>query len=112
MSKFEQKPGTGVLFQKDKKSDNAPSYTGFFMLPDGRIIGLALWPKKTKDGKTLLSLSIDDREGEYHAKKNDAPQMTKADTQRPGGQASAPKRQERDEPRGRFSDDLDDDIPF
>lgn len=113
MSKFEQKPGSGVLFQKKNKSENGPSYTGFYVLPDGRVIGLALWAKKTSGG-TLLSLSQDDREGEYQAKKNGLPQMTIKDTAQPNaaGSAKAASKRDREEERGRFSDDLDDEIPF
>lgn len=104
--KFEQKPGTGVLFQKEKRNERAPSYTGFFVLPDGRIIGIALWPKKTQSGKTLLSLAIDDQEGAYHAKKHNRPHM-RADESRAQGPSRARQRDE-----GGFSPDLDDDIPF
>jgi hypothetical protein len=128
---FEQKPGTGALFKnapKGGKKEGSPDYKGFLMLPDGSIVGLALWEKETKGGTVILSLAVDDREGEYHAKKNGARQVTKDDTQRKADPAArefgrgASDRESAGFGRGErgesgFSsrveqDDFDDEIPF
>lgn len=68
---YEQKPGTGTLFRNKNKQpgSSAPGYKGFFLLPSGEVVGLALWVKETRDGDKLFSLAIDDREGDYQAKK-------------------------------------------
>lgn len=56
---FEQKPGTGALFQNNRKEqDSHPDYTGNGLTPDGVAFDLAGWKKKDKNGNTFLSLSI------------------------------------------------------
>lgn len=50
----------GVLFKNDKKeSENHPDYKGRIDI-DGTEYWLSAWIKKTKDGKTYMSLSRGD----------------------------------------------------
>jgi hypothetical protein len=112
MSKFEQKPGTGTLWPPQNKTENGPSLKGFLQLEDGRVVGVAAWTKKTREGKKFLSISQDNREGEYHAKKLGLEQF-RADG-RPDNRQHADQRSGRGGDGGHFTsdDDLDDEIPF
>ncbi len=50
----------GVLFKNEKKSDNHPDYKGRIDI-DGKEYWLSAWIKKSKDGRTYMSLSRGDR---------------------------------------------------
>jgi hypothetical protein len=55
---FEPKNNTGSIWANDKKqADNHPDRTGSAMI-GGREYWLHGWLKKTKDGKSYLSLSF------------------------------------------------------
>lgn len=131
MSKYEDKPGSGTLFENDRAlSDSHPQFRGFFIIPEGFKAGdriqLSAWMKETREGKELVSLAFDKREQEYQdGKRNRAPAPAKAAApsdrasgQRGGERASAQREaqgygQIRDEPADRYaSPDLDDEIPF
>jgi hypothetical protein len=98
MSK-EQKPGTGVAFPNKSPGQGRPDYRGFLMLSTGEVVGVAIWSKQPKNGGPFfLSISQDDREGEYHARNLRAALF---------GAAAPPQ----PNPARTFSDD-DDEIPF
>lgn len=73
---YTPKIGEGTLYRNKykKEGDKAPYYKGYAITPDGDLIGLAMW-KVELDGGTILSLKVDDREGEYWAKKLDRKQV-------------------------------------
>jgi uncharacterized protein (DUF736 family) len=139
VSKYETKPGEGTLWPyepRDGKSKGSPDYKGAVILGDGRVVGLAMWEKETRKGKRFISISVDDREGEFQAKRLGRPQMTMGDgaekrergedrggsyRDHGGNRDRYSDRDERsdnrpdtrgDQHRRGFSDDLDDDIPF
>lgn len=88
MSKFENKPGNGALFRNEnKKSDNAPDYTGTIAGLNGEPLRIAAWLKDGKKGKFFSLKLSEDRE------------QTK------------PVMDHR-EPAQSFKGDLDDEIPF
>lgn len=51
----------GVLFQNDKVKDTQPDYKGSCEI-DGRQYWLSGWKKLSKDGKSFLSLAIQEKE--------------------------------------------------
>ncbi len=51
----------GVLFQNDKAKDTQPDYKGSCEI-DGRQYWLSGWKKLSKDGKSFLSLAIQEKE--------------------------------------------------
>lgn len=139
------KPGSGSAFapKNGKASQGAPDYKGHIILPDGSIIGVAVWEKQTRERQTFLSFSIDDREGEFQAKRlkleltrlgggddrrddrggtyrdhggNRDRSSNRDDRDQRGGYRNDDRRNEQrgrdDNRQRRFSDDLDDDIPF
>lgn len=76
MSNFDnKKPGTGVAFPPRSGNSNGPAYKGHIILPNGEVIGVAIWEKRSQAGNAFLSISVDDREGEFQAKKLDLPLM-------------------------------------
>lgn len=138
MSNYDnKKPGTGVAFPPRNGNSNGPTYKGHIILPNGEVIGVAIWEKRSQAGNDFLSISIDDREGEYQAKKLDLPLMRlgsdgqRRDTQRrddgrdhrsydrerggrdiPGRDPAADRFARNDDRQRSFNDDLDDEIPF
>jgi len=59
MSAYQQKPGTGTLFQNDQRgNDRAPNWRGSLLLEDGTELKVAAWTKRGAKGE-FLSLSID-----------------------------------------------------
>lgn len=57
---YEPRPGTGSLFQNDRKEkDTHPDYKGDFVTDSGEVIRFAGWKKQTRDGKPFLSLKQD-----------------------------------------------------
>lgn len=129
---YQPKPGQGTLYKNKQKNQNekAPVYKGFHILPDGSVLGLAMW-KIELEGGTILSLKTDDGEAKYWAKKHGR-RAHLAEGADDGGQ-----QQERSVPQPRtatdrggdrqsrhgggssrhaetrqFSEDLDDEIPF
>ena len=54
---YEQKPGSGSLFEnKEKKSENSPDLTGTFMGDDGVLRRLAAWRQVSKGGVKYWSI--------------------------------------------------------
>lgn len=61
----------GALFKNDKKEkDTHPDYKGPMNF-NGQEGWLAAWLKKSKDGRTYMSLSWDPKDGEREAAKAD-----------------------------------------
>ena len=59
---YEQREGQGSLWRtKEKKKDTSPDYTGSALFK-GETVRLAGWIKTTQNGKTFLSLSLQDDE--------------------------------------------------
>ena len=60
---YEPKPGDGVLFQNEKKSDKAPDRTGYVLahrdIKAGEKLNLAGWIKEGAKGK-FLSIRMSD----------------------------------------------------
>lgn len=122
MSQYQPREGQGSLFRnKHKQNDKAPSYRGYFILPNGEVVGLALWSVDTRDGDKILSLKVDDRESEYHAKKLGRVAATVAATEakpaqrRPMDGATDAERIGFPQKGGRTydpKDEFDDDLPF
>lgn len=55
---MELKQNKGVIFQNEKKSENAPDWKGQINV-DGKIKDIALWAKVAQDGiKEYFSVSI------------------------------------------------------
>lgn len=110
---YEVKPGEGSLFPNKHAGGNAkaPGYKGYFVLPNGEVIGVALWKVDTKGG-VILSLKVDDREGEYQARQLGRTQMRATADERVQNsrQSSGGSRHQRQEQQ--FDPDLDDEIPF
>ncbi len=62
--KYVPKLHTGSLFKNErKKAENHPDYQGSVMLEDGEH-WLSAWIKKSKTGKSFMSLSVGDLKGE------------------------------------------------
>lgn len=89
---YEPKVGTGTVF---RNKGNGPKFKGYFILPDGSVVGLALWePKGNLDG---YNISMDDREGAYHADKLGRAQTSTADEDRDGRDSRRDTRDRRDD---------------
>ena len=62
MSKFEQKPGTGALMSKEKRTEKSPDFKGNLILDRdykaGEEVKLSAWQKQSRMGP-LISLSVD-----------------------------------------------------
>ena len=59
--KYVPKLHTGSLFKNErKKTENHPDYQGSVMLEDGEH-WLSAWIKKSKTGKSFMSLSVGER---------------------------------------------------
>lgn len=59
---YEQKDGSGALFRvENKKTDQHPDYTGSITV-NGVPCFLSGWIKKSKGGKTYMSLSVKPKE--------------------------------------------------
>ena len=52
---------SGALFKNDKRgNDKAPDYTGEYTTPEGKKRRVAAWIRKSKGGKTYMSLRFSD----------------------------------------------------
>lgn len=87
MSQYENKPMTGALFKREKRSDRAPDYAGPFYGPDGEELEVSAWLKKSKKGETYMSVSVKEK-------------WKPTQRQEPAPQAAPP------------AEELDDDLPF
>ena len=58
---YENKPNTGALFKRDKRSDKAPDYSGPFYGPGGEELEIAAWLKKSKKGETYMSILVSEK---------------------------------------------------
>lgn len=55
-------PNSGLAFINDRgleKSDKAPTYKGEILF-EGRKLEIAVWERKTKSGKAMLSFNVQD----------------------------------------------------
>lgn len=98
---YEPKEGQGSAFPNRNGSRGSPDYKGSLLLPDGSVIGLAIWKKSGQKGE-FLSISMDDREGAYQAKQLGR-KLTRieADDQRDDRREQPRERESRYEDRGR-----------
>jgi hypothetical protein len=56
---YEMKPGQGSAFPNDKKTEDwHADFRGKVMLPDGKTHWLDITNRKTKDGKTYVTVKI------------------------------------------------------
>ena len=71
----EQKPGQGILFPNDRKSnDRAPDYTGRGMCPHCSVeMELAGWKKMGKAGRPFLSMKLSPPRGDQRDSDNSPP---------------------------------------
>jgi len=56
-------PNSGLAFRNDRgleRSDKAPHFKGEIEF-EGKRIEVAIWERKTKSGKTMLSMKVDDK---------------------------------------------------
>jgi len=56
-------PNSGLAFRNDRgleRSDKAPQFKGEIEF-EGKRIEVAIWERKTKSGKTMLSMKVDDK---------------------------------------------------
>ena len=61
---YENKPGSGALFKRDKKGERQPDYSGpyYEQVGDGVVERqIAAWIRKSKKGETYLSIQVTDR---------------------------------------------------
>lgn len=59
MSEYQQKPGQGAIFKNDyKQQASHPDYRGKGKDLQGNDIEIAMWVKKSKDGKSFFSFQI------------------------------------------------------
>jgi len=59
---LELNPNSGLAFRNDRgleRSDKAPQFKGEILF-EGKRIEVAIWERKTKSGKTMLSMKVDD----------------------------------------------------
>jgi uncharacterized protein (DUF736 family) len=69
MSDYQQKDGTGALFQNDRKgNDKAPSMKGDITI-GGIKYKLAAWTKETKAGAKFFSLKAEEPQAQETASK-------------------------------------------
>lgn len=55
-------PNSGLAFRNDRgleRSDKAPHFKGEILF-EGQRIEIAIWERKTKSGKTMLSFNVQD----------------------------------------------------
>lgn len=58
MGNYEQKPGTGVLFQNKKTDERQPDYKGEILSLEGKKLSIAMWKKTSSKGAEYFSVSI------------------------------------------------------
>lgn len=59
---LELNPNSGLAFRNDRgleRSDKAPHFKGEILF-EGQRIEVAIWERKTKSGKTMLSFNVQD----------------------------------------------------
>jgi hypothetical protein len=59
---LELNPNSGLAFSNDRgleRSSKAPQFKGEILF-EGKRIEVAIWERKTKSGKTMLSMKVDD----------------------------------------------------
>jgi len=59
---LELNPNSGLAFRNDRgleRSSKAPQFKGEILF-EGKRIEVAIWERKTKSGKTMLSMKVDD----------------------------------------------------
>jgi len=60
---LELNPNSGLAFRNDRgleRSEKAPQFKGEILF-EGKRIEVAIWERKTKSGKTMLSMKVDDK---------------------------------------------------
>lgn len=59
---LELNPNSGLAFHNERgleRSDKAPHFKGEILF-EGKRIEVAIWERKTKSGKTMLSMNVQD----------------------------------------------------
>mgnify|MGYP005993940165 FL=1 len=59
---LELNPNSGLAFRNDRgleRSEKAPHFKGEILF-EGKRIEVAIWERKTKSGKTMLSMNVQD----------------------------------------------------
>jgi uncharacterized protein (DUF736 family) len=59
---LELNPNSGLAFRNERgleRSDKAPHFKGEILF-EGKRIEVAIWERKTKSGKTMLSMNVQD----------------------------------------------------
>ena len=63
MSEFQDniKPGFGIIHpNKYKKEDKYPDYKGDYRDHDGKLLSIAMWSKKNKNGKEFFTVKTEE----------------------------------------------------
>lgn len=89
---------SGALFTNDRKeTEKHPDYTGSINV-GGHDYWLSAWKKKSKDGKSFLSMAVKLKDGQTRDSRKD--------------EQPARRQEPAEAPRKSMKDDMDDFIPF
>ena len=58
MADYQEKPGQGVAFKKEKTTPNHPDYSGTFLTPSGEKLQIAIWEKTSAKGTPYFSIAV------------------------------------------------------
>lgn len=61
---YENKPGTGALFKREKRGEKQPDYSGPFYEAVGNGVverQIAAWSRRSKKGEEYLSIQVSDK---------------------------------------------------
>lgn len=58
MADYQEKPGQGVAFKKEKTTPNHPDYSGTFLTPSGEKLQIAIWEKTSAKGMPYFSIAV------------------------------------------------------
>ena len=84
MADYQEKPGQGVAFRKEKTTPNHPDHSGTFLTPSGEKLQIAIWEKTSAKGTAYFSIAVS--EPRVQTEQKPAPQ-----TPRPYQPAQKPK---------------------
>jgi hypothetical protein len=73
MADYQEKPGQGVAFRKEKTTPNHPDYSGTFLTPSGEKLQIAIWEKTSAKGTPYFSIAV----SEPFVKTEPAPQTSR-----------------------------------
>ena len=58
MADYQEKPGQGVAFRKEKTTPNHPDFTGTFLTPKGEKLQISIWEKTSAKGTAYFSIAV------------------------------------------------------